>query len=329
MKLIPTKETIKSAAKYILLGGTVFALGLVWNFPYERIRDTLTRTLTMKTGYQVDMDKLSPALPLGFHAEKMRILMGANDTAPDAATAGSFLLRIFGQPNSKEIDVDSFRVTVNPFSLLAYVFTKSISVSYAIQQGGTKWKGSLGFGKETADASLSTREWKFNWTMPGEQLAPDLAGGTASASAKVAFSADVEGRNTALVSGDLTGAQGNVNLLVANAEIRIPGMEPIRFDKIQGEGQLEKARLTIKSLTVSGPDVNGTASGAINVVSFFPRSQLDLDVKATLSKRLKDLVQARLMISNPSNVRINDEGMMALKISGTFDSSGSWNIRGY
>ncbi|MFH1018149.1 MAG: type II secretion system protein GspN [Pseudomonadota bacterium] len=329
MKLIPSKATIKSVAKYILLGGAIFAIGLIWNFPYERIRDTITGALTRSTGYQIDMDRLSPALPMGFEAEKARVLLGPGGANGGDAITRVLLLKAFGQPNSDEIDVDSLRVTVNPFSLLAYVFTKSLSVSYAAQQGSTRWKGGLTFGKDSSGASVGTRDWKVAWTLPGEQISPDLAGGTASFAAKVTFSADVEGKTPALQAGDLSGAQGKASLLAANVDLKIPGLEPIRCDKIQGEGQLEKGKLTVKSFAVSGPDVNGTANGIINVPSFFPRSQVDLEVKVTLSKRLKDLVQARLMMSNPAGIRINDEGTTAFKVSGSFDSSIPWNVRGY
>jgi type II secretion system protein N len=311
MKFIPNKVTIKSAAKYILIGSTVFAVGMVWNFPYERIRDTLTGTLTRRTGYRFDMEKLSLAIPLGFEAEKARV------QGPPFG----------GQP--VDLTFDSLRATVNPFSLLGYVFTKSVTVSYAALQEKTRWKGSIGFGKEDASADLATKDWKLKQTIPLGDLNQVMAGSEAKVAATIALTAGMSGKFMALRVGDLSNATGDISLGLTGVTIDAPLVKQLRFDKIQIEGKLEKGKLNVKSITLAGPDITGTANGTINVSPYFPNSQLDLDAKLTLTDKVTELRTLISTMGAPLGLRVNEQGVTAFKVSGAMSSLDRMIVRGY
>ena len=66
--------------------------------------------------------------------------------------------------------------------------------------------------------------------------------------------------------------------------IDAPVIKQIRFDKVEIQATLEKDKLDIKSISLTGPDITGQASGSLKVAPYFPRSHLELDANLTISE---------------------------------------------
>jgi type II secretion system protein N len=297
--ILPSKESLKAGTKYFLIGASVFAFGMVWNFPYEKIRDHLTGTLTRQTGYRIDMETLSPALPIGFVAKNARI------QAPP---------RGMGEP--MELKLSRMRVTISPFAPLTYLFKKSVSLSYSVEQDKARFTGGVSLGKEETGFDLETKGWKVDHGIPMDVVNPMMAGSELKIVGSVTIDAELDGKSIPLQQGDLSNASGKLKITAANTTLTPPLLGELRFDKIVLDGVLDKGKLNVKSIALTGPDMNGTANGMITVAPVFGNSQCNLDVKLTISEKKEQLKGLISTFGSQFNLRLNEQGQMAFRVNG-------------
>lgn len=308
MKFLPSKKTFRAFSRYFLFGAAVFAIGLVWNFPLEKISQTFTHKLAKQTGYQFKMDTLDPALPLGFKATNFSVDGLGEDP----------------------LVFSSMRITVSPFSLLLYPFKKSLSVSYAATKDKALWEGHVDLDPKVLVASLDTADWKLDQEFPMDQINPMLTGTSVKVKAKVAISSDVDGEALAVQKGDLSKANGGFRILATSVGLDVPMMKKqLRFDKIEAKGTLKEGKLTIESVSLMGPDITGTANGTINLSPYFPRSRLQLEAKLKITEKAADLKSMIENFGGTLNLRIDDGGNLAFKITGPVTPVDRWRVRGY
>ncbi len=307
MKYIPSIETLRGIAKYLLLGTAVFAFGLVWNFPYERIREMLTRTITRSTGYRFDMDELSPALPLGFVAKGARIQGPPIGTTP------------------VDFEFKTLRATVSPFAVLFYPIRKAMTVSFSADQEKTKWNGFIGMGKTETRMRLKNDDFRIDQGFPLGSFDPMLVGAELKAKAKTAFDVELSGPTAAVTHGDLTAATGNLTITLSQVALNPPMLKELRFDRITVKGNLDKGKLDIPQAQLSGPDLTGSANGSIRIDPFFARSQAQLDAKLTFSDKAAELKSLISTFGSQMGVTVSGD-TMALKITGPLNQL---SVRGY
>ena len=298
MKFLPSKESIKSVAKYISLGAAVFAIGLLWNFPYEKIRDTLTNTLTRKTGYQIDMATLSPALPIGFKATSVRIQGPPIGARP------------------VDLELHRLRVTASPFSLLLYPFRKSITLWYSADLDQNSWSGKAALGRDHTSIELNTKNFKLRQSLPLQEVNPLFAGADLTISANLSLTTSLSGGTPLITRGDLSTSNGLLTFSATDMTLKGPIINEVKFDKVLAEAQLKEGKLEIQSISLSGPDITGTANGSLKVEPYFPRSQIRLEAKLTLSERMKALRDLISTLGQQIGLRINEQGTMALRVEG-------------
>jgi type II secretion system protein N len=309
VKFIPSRELLKSVSRYLLLGAVVFSIGIVWNFPYERASERLRSTLQARTRYRIDMEKLSPALPLGFVARNARV------QGPG----------LFG-PAPVDLTFSSLRVGLSLLAPVKYLFTRSLALTYAAERDKSRWTGSASFGKDRGSASLESKGWKISTALPLDALNPMLTGSEIKIDAVLNLAAEFAGSPAALRLGDLTAADGDLTATATAVTLENAILKELRFDKIFLEGRLEKSKLNLKSLTLSGPDVNGTLSGLVNVSGYAPRSTLDLDAKLTLSPKAEVLRTLVTTLGAQSGLKMTEDGRIAFKVAGTISEP---QVRGY
>ncbi|HLG20190.1 MAG TPA: type II secretion system protein GspN [Bdellovibrionota bacterium] len=315
MKFLPTKETLKAFAKYIALGSVVFFIGVVWNFPYERIRDTLTSSLKRQTGYMIDMSTLSPALPIGFKAANARVQGPPLGTLP------------------VDIEFDELRITVSPFSLFLYPFRKSLSLSYSAERQKNVWSGNASLGKDEVSFKIKTKELKLKQSIPMEQINPLFAGSDVTMAANVGLSASLSGSRPSVMRGDLSAAEGKIAFTASEVTVKGPvvnhGFNTLRFDKVTLDARMQKGKLDVNAITLSGPDIAGTANGSLKIDPYFPRSQLRLESKLTISEKAKVIRDFVTAFGETLGIRMDPNGTFALRIEGPLTPIDRLSVRGY
>ncbi len=315
MKFLPSKKTFRAFSKYFLFGSAVFAVGLVWNFPLEKISQTFTQRLAKQTGYEFTMDTLDPALPIGFKATDFQVEGLQKDP----------------------LVFSNMRLTVSPLSLLTYPFKKSLNVSYVAEKNKTEWTGSIAMGPELLAGDISTEDWRLNEEFPLDKANPMLAGMFLKAKAQIAANSALEGETKAIQKGDLSKANGDFHVIATKTILDVPMLKKdfrmttkqIRFDKVEAKGTLKEGKLTIESISLMGPDITGTANGKITLSPYFPRSRLELEAKLKLSEKAADIRSLIDSFGSALNLRVSDDGTMAFKVTGPVTPVDRWRVRGY
>ena len=305
MKFIPGKEVLKAAfLKYLPIGATAFFIGLIWNFPYEKAAGRLTDRWMRSTGLDIEAETLSPALPIGLKATKAHIL---------------------GSPDI-DLNFDTLRVTLSPLSVFTYLFSRTFTLSFSATQDETKWKGHAGIGKEDVSFSVDGKTWKLNQTIPLDSYDPMLVGTTFKIQGTINLNAQLDGKTLALQRKDLSAAAGSLKA-DASATLELPFIKEIHLDKVTAEWTMEKGKLTLKSITLGGPDLTGTVGGHVTFSPFFRNSPVDLDGKLTLLPKMREKIEAfRTILESRLNLKISPQGTMAFKMTGPI---GSPTVRGY
>ncbi len=308
MKLFPSKQTLSIATKYLAVGAAVFAVGLVWNFPYERFKETLTGILSKRTGYKVDVETLSPALPIGFLAKAARI---------NYSPVGG---------RNLNLEADSLRVTVSPFSLLLYPIRKTLWFSYSVKIHQSKWTGDIEWGKDKMSFAWQTKDFKLNTSIPLGGMNPLFTGSDLKLNANISFSADLSSDTQLLNRGDLSASDGHLSLTAMNATVEAPIVKMLPFDKIKIDAVLEKGTIEVKSINLSGGTISGNAKGTIKMDPYYLRSQLNLDAKLSISDKAESLRSLAQTYMSSLGIRMDETGTMAIRITGPLDRPA---IRGF
>ncbi|MFH1261934.1 MAG: type II secretion system protein GspN [Pseudomonadota bacterium] len=299
MKLIPSGRAIATTTRYLLIGGAVFAIGLIWNFPYERIRDTLTSLLSQQTGYQFDVDTLSPALPIGFVASGAHVVGPAIGDMPI------------------DLELDRLKLTLSP-AMLLYPFRKTIAASYSAQRKTDRFWGSFSFGPGKSAAEFRTKDFKFDRAFPSSDGESMLAG--LKLAGILAASLRVEGGTAAMQRIDLSEADGELNLTGKGMTVEAAAFKGISFDKVTVDALLQKGTLTVKSIEMVGPEVTIKAKGSVKLEPFYIRSQVNLEAKVTIAEKAASLrTMAGVLIAQGDGLTIDSTGTIAMKIVGSLD----------
>jgi len=323
LNFFPSKKSIAAGAKYFILGAVIFSIGLVYHFPYERIQHTLTSTLTKSTGYQFDMDELSPALPIGFVASGARISGPSFFSSSKGQYGGGQRL---SQTNLK---FESIRVTLSPASIFLYPFKKSLSLSFSAHHERTVWKGSATYGKKESDLRLRTKKYKFRRMIPMEEINPLLAGSNLTIEGEASLNLRLSGPTESMNQSDFTKSAGDFVLEISKGKMNFPMIKELRFDKISVKANLENGKVEIHAIQLSGPDISGTANGTVKVERVLGRSRLNLDAKITISEKAQEIRDLVTMIGGQAGLRMNDNGVVALKVTGPFTPASRLKVRGY
>lgn len=305
------KAFVASRAKYILLGSTVFAIGLVWHFPLERLANVITGNVTKRTGVDFYMDELSFALPFGLKADDIRIERLPLPTGPER----------------KSLHLDSLKVTVSPLSAIAYPFRKKIALTYRAAQEKVDWKGEVVLGDDLG-FSAETKKYPFSYSASLAEINPLLAGSQLSLRGVADLDFVIAGKTLQLNKGDLTEGDGALDLTVKNLIADLPILKQLRFDAVEVKAGLSKGKLDIQSVKILGPDLSGSASGNIKVVEYFPRSEIDLEVKLTLGEKKREELGSLLPTFLESmNLRMDENGVLAFKVIGQLSPAHRLTLR--
>jgi type II secretion system protein N len=300
MKFIPSRGTVAAGAKYLLLGGVVFAVGLVWNFPYERIRETLTAGLSRQTGYRFDVETLSPALPIGFVAKGARVLGPAiGDSQVD-------------------LELDRLKLTLSPATLL-YPFRKVVVASYTADRKKDRFWGSVSLGRERSALEFQTKNFKFEEAFPLGQIDPMLTSSELKLAGSLTADLSVGGLTQALQQTDFSLADGEVTLTGANITIEAPVLKSISFDKVTVEAVLQKGTLNVKSIALTGPEMTAKGSGSVKIEPFYRRSQINLEAKITIDPKANNLKTIFELFAAQKGLKADSAGAWPIRIAGSLD----------
>ena len=308
MKFFPSKKTLVQLGWYFSLGTVVFVIGMIWNFPYERLKERLTKTLTKSTGYQFDMEELSPVLPLGFVAKNARIIGSGFASRP------------------LNIEFDSLKIKANPFTLILCAIQKNVCASYDIQRKQARWIGDFSYGPNQTSVNVNTKNLKIKETLSMEDFNPLFYGSDLKVESMLILSTTLTGETGLLQRGDLSTSNGNLTFTANNTVIDAPVVKRLDFDKITIEALLEKGTLNIKSIALSGPTITGKANGFLKLDPYIQRSQLTMDVKMTINEKagsIRTLVQT---YAPSQGIRMDENGTIAMKVSGPLNRL---SVRGY
>ena len=302
---------MKHIAKYGSLGLLVFAIGLVWHFPYERLSVSLTSQLQKTTGIKISIEELSPQLPIGFKATGVRL--------KDIPMGRDRL----------DMEFKHAKSSISPFSLLLYPFRKRVSFSYDALRETDRWEGDISYSPETFEGTLGTQKWKIQQSIPMKDINPMLAGSNLDIQGTFSLDVELAGKTPSLEKSDLSESDGKLKLKGSSIIIDAPIVKQIRIESVEILGDLKKGKLDIQSIKILGPDVSGTASGSLKLLSFLPRSQLELDAKLTLSKNKQELRDLVNMFGSQYNLKADTNGTIALKVKGPISPARRLSIRGY
>lgn len=303
MMAFSQKSKWGSWAKYVALGLAVFAIGLVWNFPYEQIRQTLTSKLSKQTGYQFDVNTLSPALPFGFVAKGARVSGPSIGEMP------------------VDLELDRLKVTLSPLSLL-YPFRKIVSASFSAERKKDRFWGSLDLGKEASGVVFQTKNFQLTHTIPLSQFDPLFTGSELKISGSLTLSLELDGATPALQRTDLSAADGELTITGKNVKIEAPLVKMLTFDSLTIDATMKKGKVNIKSVVLSGPGINGKASGSLKMEPFYIRSQLNLDTKITIDEKAANLRTLITTLAASQGLSMDETGTLAMKVRGSLDRLG-------
>jgi len=289
----------KFVGRYFWLGLAVFAVGLVWNFPYETLKGMLISRIQKATGYQVDMQTLSPALPLGVSATQAHI---------SGPPLGS---------HSLDVRLDSIRVTVSPFSLLTFLFRRTGSLSFSAEVGDSTWSGDLGLGKENVSVDLRTKDFKLKESIGLAQLDPTwFQGQELKIDGSINLSGEFSGAIQSLDRTDFSAADAKVNLTSAKTTIEAPFVGLLQFEKLMLDATMEKGNLEIRSLTLTGPTLSGKISGTMKIEPFWLSSQAKLEMDLKIDEKATDLRSKADLFLGQYSTKVGDDGSLRLRITG-------------
>jgi type II secretion system protein N len=304
---------LRAATHYLFFGGAVFALGLVWHFPLERISGTLLNRLTEQTGYQLLMETLDPALPLGFEALNARLR---------------------GQ-GMEDLTLSRLRVTASPFALLTYPLRRTASLSFTAERDKNRWTGNVKLGRENLYVDIDTGDWRVDQSLPLQGMNPLLAGMAVKFTGRIELASFLDGKTAAVRKGDLSEASGKLYLLATQSVLEIPVLKEfhaatkqLRFDKIEVRAVLEKGKVDIQSISLMGPDVTGTGKGSLTLSPFFLRSRLDTELKLQITDKAPELREMIQNFGSQWGLRLDETGNVLLKITGPLTPVDRLRIQG-
>lgn len=296
MKFLPNKAMLKAASQYLLIGSLVFAIGLFWHFPYDRFRQLLTSWIAKSTGYTIQMDSFSPVLPLGIKARNVEIQSPSFGRLPF------------------NLELDSIRATLSPISAPLCFIKNKCWGSYSVMWKKERWKGNYDFGPESSAFKLRTKNLKLDHSFPLGGMNPTLYGSDLKIQGVISFETGLNGNTPALFKGDLSTSDGMLKLRAQKGSIKAPLLKPIPFDSLAVEAEMKEGAIDIKSIKIASPSVSGNASGSLKISPFYPRSQLSLSVKLTISdKEIKTLAQT---FATQQGLKVDERGVTAIKITG-------------
>ena len=300
---------LKKNAKLVFLGTAVFLVGLVWNFPFDKIKEAIQAAVYNQTRVVLEVSTLRPALPLGFEFIGPRVSnlrLGAKTMA---------------------FDLDSLSLTVSPWSALTFALAKSGTVSFDAAKQTFRASGGLSTGKKTSGLAIRLRNLKVDETFALPSNDPFSGSGM-----EVGFVGTAEGRieaeldTSGMQKQDYSGLEGDGKITLTSVTVRTPLLGPLEFQKVILDVKASKGTLDIRSITLAGNKLSGKGSGSIKINPYFPQSSIKLDATLNFSDeagQLKSLIQT---MGSAAGFTMDGSGNVPIKLTGTV---GQPSLRGY
>jgi type II secretion system protein N len=301
---------LKQHGKYLIVGTIVFVLGLFVHFPLERFGNIITSTIQKNTGYIVQMEKLSLALPIGFHGEVIKIQPPAN--APQ-----QFLLVI-----------DELTIRPSVFALLTYPFRKSLGFSYKAKRSKEVWSGSASMGNTNSSIDVNVKNFEWVGSFPLDNN-PMLAGQSVNIKTTVDLDVELNGKTISLQQGNLSEATGHLEVKSKKMDIEAPMIKMLNINQFNFDSKLEKGSLTIKKFDFTAPNLSGQTKGSIKLLPSFIDSQLDIESVLKADPTDTNLSSLLSLFGSLYNIVPGSDGSISLKVNGPLNSPERLTIRSF
>ncbi len=289
-------DFLKPIRSYLIVGFVVFCIGVVWNFPFERIQNVILGQIQKQTGINITAQTLSLALPIGFKAERVSI-----ENLP-----------ISNDINS--LQLDALKLSVSPWSAMTLVFFKTGTLYFDLKKDKGRLSGQLSKTKNTVKVTAKPKDLfldhVFEFTDPNTQSSYPLG-----VKASISGDANVELDSSALQTGQFTSLTGNIKIKSLAAKITPPLMQELSFDQVQIESAMDQGKINLKSLALEGSQLNFKSSGSIELKPVLVRSTVKLDGQLSIQKDGESLKSLITM----AGINLDASGKVALKLTGTFE----------
>lgn len=307
--LQPVVALVKKNGKFVALGAVFFCLGLVWNFPFDRIKEVIQARIFAQSRVVLEISSIKPALPLGFefvNPKVSNVQLGAKTLA---------------------FDLDSLSLTVSPWSALTFALARSGTLHYAAEKQTFRASGGLSTGKKSTGFSTKLKNLKIDEKFPLPSSDPFSPTGL-----EVGFAGNLEGDldveldTAGMQKQDYSSLQGDGKITLGSARVAAPMLGPLEFSKIVLDVKADKGAIDIKSITLAGAKISGKGSGSIKINPFFPQSTLRIDATISFGEeaaQLKSLVQT---MGASAGFTMDAAGNVPIKITGTI---GQPSLKGY
>lgn len=291
---------LKNHTKLLFIGSFVFILGFIWHFPFNRIKEVIQSQIYNQTRAVVEISEIRPALPIGLMLMSPKV---SNVNLGNKQMA---------------FDLDFLKISVAPWSAITFPLSKSGTIYFSAGKQTFKSSGSVFVGKKNLAANVKIKNLKVddNFEIPSED--PFNPSGMT-----IGFVGTIQGDVSLDIDPvnaqkqDYTSLKGTGKLTLDSVTIQTPLIGNLEFGKITTDIKADKGTIELKSITLSGQQISGKASGTIKIDAFFPQSQIRIDATLNLSdnaSQLKTLVQS---LGSALGITMDAEGNVALKINGS------------
>lgn len=295
---------LKEHKTKFMVGFIIFSIGLVFNFPFDRISNALLSKIEKQTQVSVQMEKMSLAFPLGLWAKNLSL---SNLPLP---------------PPYQTLELDQMKATISPWSLVTFLLSKSGAVSFFAQKKPAEFSGKTSLGTKEVGLNLKIKQLQGSHTIAWPDPNDPTLTYPVTISGILALTLSVNGNPQSLEKLDLSELSGKVDLKATQAELQVPLLSKLNFEQVSAKGEAQKGKVTLQSLSFNGPQLSAKGSGTLVLKPDLRQSEVKMDAQLTLGEQ----GQMFRTLLTMAGITLDTNNAAALKISGTFDQL---NIKGY
>ncbi|MEZ4704675.1 MAG: type II secretion system protein GspN [Bdellovibrionota bacterium] len=304
-------SSIKKISTYIILGVVVFFIGLLFHFPMERVSQLITYQIERQTGYVINPEEVSFALPLGIQAKNVEI-------------RGVFV-------NGQEIPLmlDEVTLRVSPISAITFPLKKTGSASFYARRKKETIRGQVSLGKETMDAELQIKDFMVDQVFALDGVDPMLTGSQIAIKSPISVEVQLVGNTTSISQGNLSVAQGSALISSNDVLVNAPFAGEIQLEQLKIDASLDNGNLEIKSASLYGPKIELKASGEIKLAPYVMNSRMKLEIRIKADPNDPQLGSLMPMIASMNGLAIDSTGSLNMTITGAFNDPQRISVKGF
>lgn len=306
------KRNLKDILLYGGSGLCIFFIALYLTLPYEKIIGDRIDDVEARLGIKLDMESISPVLPIGIKAKGVRF------TSP----------RLTG---GKALSIDRFKIKIPALSLLFFPFSRSLTYNFSSEIGKGEIDGILYCSRRSSKIALNVK------SLDVEGLSPLMA--------SLGFSVKGLLNLKLAVAGD-TGI-GDLNIFATKGEIELNAldfsiqamppdseseefqsfssspllmalsMQPISLTKLISRFVIDKGVIELKEFRVEKQGLNGKISGSIKLGEPVDSSLLDLNLDLSFTNEENLLRPILMMQGSAIGCPLQPDNTVSCRLNGT------------